>query len=311
MGNSNNNQCGKVINAERRLLANALLDFSNERFVLLSETCIPLLNFATVYTYLINSNHSFLGSFDDPRRADEHYLPTLVAKLHLKLNSNRSLTWVDWTHGCLHPKITALPLASLGRVEKRSYQRGQVRYCNRGETVYFFHLQNHHRFPPLKGFIRDLGFTSWKFCNKGIVRVPQGKWEFELIIALWSVGVFLNLERRLDHDGPPLAIAAAADAVAAGGVPPWNWRETPGNVHRYEVRRVTARLFVGIGKGQLLASKEVRCLLLQTWLEPFYDDFGWMRRVSKGLDQHLIEDGLSNTIKATRYEDEDVLLGIL
>ncbi|KAK7318198.1 hypothetical protein RJT34_02897 [Clitoria ternatea] len=67
-------------------------------------------------------------------------------------------------------------------------------------------------------------------------------------------------------------------------------------VHRFEVSRVTARLFVGIGKGQLLASKDVRCLLLKTWLVPFYDDFGWMRRASKGLDRHLIEDGLSNTI---------------
>ncbi|XP_022725727.1 trihelix transcription factor GT-1-like isoform X2 [Durio zibethinus] len=38
----------------------------------------------------------------------------------------------------------------------------------------------------------------------------------------------LNLERRLDHDGHPLAITAA-DAVAAGGVPPWNWREASGN----------------------------------------------------------------------------------
>ncbi|CAK9141927.1 unnamed protein product [Ilex paraguariensis] len=67
-------------------------------------------------------------------------------------------------------------------------------------------------------------------------------------------------------------------------------------IHRYEINRVTARLFVGIGKGQLLASKDVRCLLLQTWLVPFYEDFGWMRRASKGLDRHLIEDGLSNTI---------------
>ncbi|XP_068642477.1 glycosyltransferase BC10-like [Aristolochia californica] len=60
---------GKVtmIDAERRLLANALLDFSNERFVLLSESCIPLFNFTTIYNYLIHSNHSFLGSFDDPR----------------------------------------------------------------------------------------------------------------------------------------------------------------------------------------------------------------------------------------------------
>ncbi|KAG5534764.1 hypothetical protein RHGRI_022766 [Rhododendron griersonianum] len=38
----------------------------------------------------------------------------------------------------------------------------------------------------------------------------------------------VNLERALDHDGDPLAITAA-DAVAASGVPPWNWRETPGN----------------------------------------------------------------------------------
>lgn len=67
-------------------------------------------------------------------------------------------------------------------------------------------------------------------------------------------------------------------------------------IHRFEVSMVTARLFVGIGKGQLLASKDVRCLLLKTWLVPFYDDYGWMRRASKGLDRHLIEDGLSNTI---------------
>lgn len=67
-------------------------------------------------------------------------------------------------------------------------------------------------------------------------------------------------------------------------------------VHRFEVSRVTARLFVGIGKGQLLASKEARYMLLQTWLVPFYNDFGWMRRATRGLDRHLIEDGLSNTI---------------
>lgn len=67
-------------------------------------------------------------------------------------------------------------------------------------------------------------------------------------------------------------------------------------VYRYEVSRVTARLFVGLGKGQLLVSKDVRFLLLRTWLVPFYDDFAWMRRASKGLDRHSIEDGLSNTI---------------
>ncbi|ONK71138.1 uncharacterized protein A4U43_C04F5100 [Asparagus officinalis] len=37
----------------------------------------------------------------------------------------------------------------------------------------------------------------------------------------------LNLERRLDHEGHPLAITSV-DATASG-VPPWNWRDTPTN----------------------------------------------------------------------------------
>lgn len=56
-----------MIDAERRLVANALLDLSNERFILLSESCIPLFNFTTIYNYLINSNQSYLSTFDDPR----------------------------------------------------------------------------------------------------------------------------------------------------------------------------------------------------------------------------------------------------
>ncbi|XP_062103637.1 glycosyltransferase BC10 [Humulus lupulus] len=148
-----------MIDAERRLIANALMDFSNQRFVLVSESCIPLFNFTTIHSYLIHSNHSFLNSFDDPRKAgrgrynpqmsphinithwrkgsqwfelrrdlalrlisdrkyyplfrdlcrpscysDEHYIPTLVNMLYGPLNSNRSITWVDWSRGGPHPR---------------------------------------------------------------------------------------------------------------------------------------------------------------------------------------------------------------
>lgn len=55
-----------MIEAERRLLANALLDFSNQRFVLLSEACIPLFNFPTIYSYLINSTQTFVELYDQP-----------------------------------------------------------------------------------------------------------------------------------------------------------------------------------------------------------------------------------------------------
>ncbi|KAE8802053.1 core-2 i-branching beta- -n-acetylglucosaminyltransferase family protein isoform 1 [Hordeum vulgare] len=56
-----------IVEAERRLLANALLDTTNEHFVLLSETCIPLYNFTTVYSYLTHSTGatSFIDLFDN------------------------------------------------------------------------------------------------------------------------------------------------------------------------------------------------------------------------------------------------------
>ncbi|XP_012082131.2 glycosyltransferase BC10 [Jatropha curcas] len=147
-----------MIEAERRLLANALLDISNQRFVLLSEACIPLFNFSTIYSYLINSTKNFVEAYDlegpvgrgrynhqmspqitiDQWRkgsqwfemdrqlaievvsdqkyfpifqkyckgncyADEHYLPTFVSMKHWQRNSNRSLTWVDWSRGGPHP----------------------------------------------------------------------------------------------------------------------------------------------------------------------------------------------------------------
>ncbi|XP_010533932.1 PREDICTED: uncharacterized protein LOC104809597 isoform X1 [Tarenaya hassleriana] len=147
-----------MMDAERRLLSHALLDHSNSRFVLLSESCIPLFNFTFTYSYLTRSTRSFLGSFDDPRPMgrgryrptmlpyvslsdwrkgnqwfelhrsvalrvvsdsryyvvfkehckppcymDEHYLPTLVTKVCPETNSNRSVTWVDWSRGGSHP----------------------------------------------------------------------------------------------------------------------------------------------------------------------------------------------------------------
>ncbi|KAL2896012.1 Teneurin-4 [Bienertia sinuspersici] len=148
-----------MVDAERRLLANALLDFSNERFVLLSESCIPLFNFTTIYNYLMNSKVSYLAAFDDPRKSgrgrynrkmyphitiedwrkgsqwfefkrelairmisdqkyysifkkycyppcynDEHYFPTLGHKRFSDLISNKSITYVDWSHGGSHPR---------------------------------------------------------------------------------------------------------------------------------------------------------------------------------------------------------------
>ncbi|PRQ40320.1 putative glycosyl transferase, family 14 [Rosa chinensis] len=147
-----------MIEAERRLLANALLDISNDRFVLLSESCIPLHNFSTIYHFLVNSKQTFVQVYDDPSSvgrgrysshmypqislsqwrkgsqwfqidrdiatevvadkkyfplfqkycrgscyADEHYFPTFVHMKFSAKNSNKTLTWYDFSRGGPHP----------------------------------------------------------------------------------------------------------------------------------------------------------------------------------------------------------------
>ncbi|KAJ3700830.1 hypothetical protein LUZ61_004535 [Rhynchospora tenuis] len=71
-----------MIEAERRLIANALLDPANERFVLLSESCIPLYNFTTIYTYLVNSNVSYVGSgYDTGPGGIGRYNPAMAPQI--------------------------------------------------------------------------------------------------------------------------------------------------------------------------------------------------------------------------------------
>ncbi|KAG9148254.1 hypothetical protein Leryth_012221 [Lithospermum erythrorhizon] len=70
-----------MVDAEKRLLANALNDPDNQHFVLLSDSCIPLRNFDYVYRYLMYTNVSFVDCFEDPGphgsggRYSEHMLP--------------------------------------------------------------------------------------------------------------------------------------------------------------------------------------------------------------------------------------------
>ncbi|KAH1203226.1 hypothetical protein GmHk_17G049520 [Glycine max] len=131
---------GKIsmVEAERRLLAHALLDPDNQHFVLLSESCIPVRRFEFVYNYLLLTNVSFIDSYVDPgphgngryiehmlpevekkdfRKgsqpnmegnrncyADEHYLPTFFTMLDPGGIANWSVTYVDWSEGKWHPR---------------------------------------------------------------------------------------------------------------------------------------------------------------------------------------------------------------
>ncbi|XP_062153597.1 glycosyltransferase BC10-like [Alnus glutinosa] len=68
-----------MIEAERLLLDKALDDPANQRFVLLSDSCVPLYNFSYIYNKVMSSPKSFVDSFLDAkeRRYNPKMSPTI------------------------------------------------------------------------------------------------------------------------------------------------------------------------------------------------------------------------------------------
>ncbi|XP_065630823.1 trihelix transcription factor GT-1 [Quercus suber] len=95
---------------------------------------------------------------------------------------------------------------------------------------------NKHLWEQISSKMREKGFDrsptmctdKWRNLLKEFKKAKHQFFFFFFFLFFATGRPTLNLERRLDHDGHPLAITTA-DAVAASGVPPWNWRETPGN----------------------------------------------------------------------------------
>ncbi|MCO5604899.1 hypothetical protein L7F22_059073 [Adiantum nelumboides] len=77
---------------------------------------------------------------------------------------------------------------------------------------------------------------------------------------------------------------------------------------RYEVSRLTARLCIAVGQGEVMAPKQVRFQLLQNWLQPLIDDFGWMQRACRGLDRKAVEEGISQTILTLPLKQQQTIM---
>lgn len=77
---------------------------------------------------------------------------------------------------------------------------------------------------------------------------------------------------------------------------------------RYTVSCITARLFVGIGRGEMLPSKNTRLSLLQVWLQPLIDDYSWLQCSCRSFDRKLVEDGIGQTILTLPLEDQRSML---
>uniref|UniRef100_A0A0A9EWJ1 At3g05675-like ankyrin-like domain-containing protein n=1 Tax=Arundo donax TaxID=35708 RepID=A0A0A9EWJ1_ARUDO len=79
-------------------------------------------------------------------------------------------------------------------------------------------------------------------------------------------------------------------------------------MHRHLVSCVTARLFIAIGKGEALPSKETRRLLLDVWLQPLMDDYNWLQHGCRWFDRKVVEDGIGQTILTLPLEDQQTVL---
>ncbi|CAN6197438.1 unnamed protein product [Urochloa humidicola] len=61
---------------------------------------------------------------------------------------------------------------------------------------------------------------------------------------------------------------------------------------RYELSRISACMFIALGKGKVQCRGEVRSLLFHGWFSTMLSDFGWLQRCSKGLDIRSLEENL-------------------
>ncbi|ERN19876.1 hypothetical protein AMTR_s00071p00043690 [Amborella trichopoda] len=77
---------------------------------------------------------------------------------------------------------------------------------------------------------------------------------------------------------------------------------------RYEVNRVSAMLFISMGRGKLQCHGEVRYEVLKAWLGPMLMDFGWLQRCNKGLDMRLLEEAIGQTVLTLPMKQQRQLL---
>ncbi|KAK1421997.1 hypothetical protein QVD17_24815 [Tagetes erecta] len=78
-------------------------------------------------------------------------------------------------------------------------------------------------------------------------------------------------------------------------------------VNRHHISCITARLFVCIGRGEVLASKDTRHLLLKTWLQPLIDDYRWLQHACKSFDRKVVDEGIGRTILTLPLEDQQII----
>ncbi|KAL3625944.1 hypothetical protein CASFOL_029493 [Castilleja foliolosa] len=161
---------GKIsmVDAERRLLVNALKDPDNQQFILLSDSCVPLHDFEYVYNYLMDTNVSFVdcnqmvGCFEDPGphgsgRYSENMLPEVEKK-----DFRKGAQW--FTMKRQHALVVMAD--SLYYSKFRDYCKPGM---EKGRNCY----SDEHLFPTFFYMLDPAGIANWSVTH---VDWSEGKW---------------------------------------------------------------------------------------------------------------------------------------
>ncbi|KAL4180456.1 hypothetical protein AMTRI_Chr13g125380 [Amborella trichopoda] len=73
---------------------------------------------------------------------------------------------------------------------------------------------------------------------------------------------------------------------------------------RHLASHITARICIAIGKGEVVASREARCSLFDTWFQPLIEDYGWLKHACRSFDRRAVEEGVGRTILTLPLEDQ-------
>ncbi|KAB1204503.1 hypothetical protein CJ030_MR8G021845 [Morella rubra] len=151
-----------MVDAEKRLLANALTDPDNQQFVLLSDSCVPLHSFKYVYHYLMFTNVSFIDCFVDPGpygtgRYAEHMLPEVEEKYFRKASQ-----WFSMKRQHALMVLT----------DSLYYQKFRL-YCRPNMEHKRNCYADEHYLPTLFNMIDPTGIANWSVTH---VDWSEGKW---------------------------------------------------------------------------------------------------------------------------------------
>jgi hypothetical protein len=83
--------------------------------------------------------------------------------------------------------------------------------------------------------------------------------------------------------------------------------EKASSMFRYELSRISASVFIALGKGRIQCPSHLRSQLFNGWFRPMLMDFGWLRRCPKGLDVRILEENLGQALLTLPLHEQQSL----